>query len=99
MCFKPVFGRCPWKHKKNEELDFNEGIQYSNVANSSSTNRIPSSNKDVNTTTKYSIQESENNSLEMIKVENSEAKYIDNKSEEHNIYFRFDDIEFYYYLK
>ena len=44
-------------------------------------------------------QKSENNSLEMIKVENSEAKYIDNKSEEHNIYFRFDDIEFYYYLK
>lgn len=49
-------------YKKNEELDFNEGIQYSNVANSSSTNSIPSSNKDVNTTTKYSIQESENNS-------------------------------------
>ena len=48
-------------YKKNEELDFNEGIQYSNVANSSSTNSIPSSNKDVNTTTKYSIQESENN--------------------------------------
>ena len=48
--------------KKNKELDFNEGIQYSNVANSSITNSIPSLTKDVNTTTKYYIQKNENNS-------------------------------------
>lgn len=49
-------------YKKNKELDFNEGIRYSNVANSFINNSIPSQKKDVNTTTKYSIQESENNS-------------------------------------
>ena len=45
-------------YQKNKELDFNEGIQYSNVANSFSNNSIAPSNEDVNTT-KYSIQESE----------------------------------------
>ena len=49
-------------YKKNKELDFNEGIQYSNVANSSIENSIASQDEDVNTTTKYSKQESENNS-------------------------------------
>lgn len=49
-------------YKKNKELDFNEGIQYSNVANSSIDNSIASQDEDVNTTTKYSKQESENNS-------------------------------------
>ena len=49
-------------YKKNEELDFNEGIQYSNVANSSIKDSITPQNENVNTTTKYSMQESENNS-------------------------------------
>lgn len=49
-------------YKKNEELDFNEGIQYSNVANSSINNSIASTNKNVNDTIKYSMPESENNS-------------------------------------
>lgn len=49
-------------YKKNEELDFNERIQYSNVANSSIKDSIAPQTKDVNTTTKYSMQESENNS-------------------------------------
>lgn len=49
-------------YKKNEELDFNEGIQYSNVANSSIKDSITPQNENVNTTTKYSTQESENNS-------------------------------------
>lgn len=49
-------------YKKNEELDFNEGIQYSNVANSSIRDSIAPQNENVNTTTKYSMQESENNS-------------------------------------
>lgn len=49
-------------YKKNEELDFNEGIQYSNVANSSIKDSIAPQNENVNTTTKYSMQESENNS-------------------------------------
>lgn len=49
-------------YKKNEKLDFNEGIQYSNVANSSINNSIASKNRDVNTTTEYSMPESENNS-------------------------------------
>lgn len=48
-------------YKKNEELDFNEGIQYSNVANSSIKDSITPQNENVNTTTKYSMQESENN--------------------------------------
>ena len=50
-------------YTKNKESDFNEGIQYSNVADSSITNSIPPSGKDVNTTTKYSMQESGNNSV------------------------------------
>lgn len=49
-------------YKKNEELDFNEGIQYSNVANSSIKDSITPQNENVNTTTKYSMQESEKNS-------------------------------------
>lgn len=49
-------------YKKNEELDFNEGIQYSNVANSSIKDSITPQNENVNNTTKYSMQESENNS-------------------------------------
>ena len=49
-------------YTKNKESDFNEGIQYSNVADSSITNRIPPSGEDVNTSTKYSMQESGNNS-------------------------------------
>ena len=49
-------------YKKNEELDFNEGIQYSNVANSSINNSIALTNKNVNDTIKYSMSESENNS-------------------------------------
>ncbi len=50
-------------YTKNKESDFNEGIQYSNVADSSITNSIPPSGEDVNTTTKYSMQESGNNSV------------------------------------
>jgi len=46
---------------KKEESDFNEGIQYPNIADSSSNNSIAPSNKNVNTA-KYSMQESENNS-------------------------------------
>ena len=46
---------------KKEESDFNEGIQYPNIADSSSNNSIAPSNENVNTT-KYSMQESENNS-------------------------------------
>lgn len=53
-------------YKKNKELDFNEGIQYSNVANSSK-NSISSAKLDVNTNTKYSIPESENNTKNSIK--------------------------------
>lgn len=45
---------------KNKELNFNEGIQYSNVVNSSIDNSIASTNENVNTT-KYSMQKSENN--------------------------------------
>lgn len=52
----------PQLNNKNEELDFNEGIQYSNVANSSIKDSIAPQNENVNTTTKYSMQESENNS-------------------------------------
>lgn len=52
-------------YKKNKELDFNEGIQYSNVANSSIDNSIAPQNNDVNTTTKYSTQESENNTTKL----------------------------------
>lgn len=48
-------------YTKNKESDFNEGIQYSNVADSSITNSIPPSGEDVNTTTKYSMQEPKNN--------------------------------------
>ena len=50
-------------YTKNKESDFNEGIQYSDVADSSITNSIPPSGEDVNTTTKYSMQESGNNSV------------------------------------
>ena len=45
---------------KNKESDFNEGIQYSNVADSSINNSITPTNEDVNTT-KHSMQKSENN--------------------------------------
>ena len=54
---------------KKEEPDFNERIQYPNVADSSSTNSITPSNENVNTT-KYSMQESENNSANLPKTDN-----------------------------
>lgn len=49
-------------YEKNRESDFNEGIQYSNVADSSINNSITPLEKDVNTS-KYSMQESKNNTL------------------------------------
>lgn len=52
-------------------------------------NSIPSQNSDVNTTTKYSIQESENNS-KIVKIKNGEAIHRDNNEKDNNIYFRFD---------
>lgn len=92
-------------YKKNKELDFNEGIQYSNVANSSIENSIASQDEDVNTTTKYSKQESENNSdsFNLLKstkddrkkisvhISDEKAVYKDKNGNENNIYFRFDN--------
>lgn len=82
-------------YKKNEELDFNEGIQYSNVANSSIKDSITPQNENVNTTTKYSMQESEKNSQNhtknLVEIKNNESKYIDNNGKEQDIYFRFDE--------
>ena len=43
-------------YTKKEGSDFNEGIQYSNVAEPSSNNRIPTSNNNVNTTNNSSMQ-------------------------------------------
>lgn len=92
-------------YKKNKELDFNEGIQYSNVANSSIENSIASQDEDVNTATKYSKQESENNSdsFNLLKstkddrkkisvhISDEKAVYKDKNGNENNIYFRFDN--------
>lgn len=74
-------------YKKNKELDFNEGIQYSNVANSSITNSIPSSTKDVNTTTKYSIQENENNAQLSEEAKKQLHRYIHMDKEQLNKVF------------
>ena len=52
-------------YTKKEGSDFNEGIQYSNVAEPSSTNSIPTSNNNVKTTNNNSMQESKNNSVEI----------------------------------
>lgn len=68
-------------YTKNEELDFNKGIQYSDVANSSTNNSILSSDKDVNTTTKYSIQESENNSGSFFMQDNKGRKLSEKQYE------------------
>lgn len=48
-------------YTKKEGSDFNEGIQYSNVAEPSSNNRIPTSNNNVNTTNNSSMQNNVNN--------------------------------------
>lgn len=48
-------------YSKKEGSDFNEGIQYSNVAEPSSNNRIPTSNNNVNTTNNSSMQNNVNN--------------------------------------
>lgn len=48
-------------YTKKEGSDFNEGIQYSNVAGPSSNNRIPTSNNNVNTTNNSSMQNNVNN--------------------------------------
>ena len=70
--------------KRTNKID---KVQFPVSPKSSSNNSIPSSNKDVNTTTKYSIQENENNSL---KIEDDEIKYTNNEGEDRNLYFRFD---------
>lgn len=60
-----------------------------------STNSIAPIKDDVNTTTKYSIQESEKNSQNhtknLVEIKNNESKYIDNNGKEQDIYFRFDE--------
>ena len=48
-------------YSKKEGSDFNEGIQYSNVAEPSSNNRIPTSSNNVNTTNNSSMQNNVNN--------------------------------------
>lgn len=48
-------------YTKKEGSDFNEGIQYSNVAEPSSNNRIPTSNNNFNTTNNSSMQNNVNN--------------------------------------
>lgn len=68
-------------YTKNKESDFNEGIQYSNVADSSITNSIPPSGEDVNTTTKYSMQESENNSGSF-SVQDNQGKKLSKRQQE-----------------
>ena len=68
-------------YTKNKESDFNEGIQYSNVADSSITNSIPPSGEDVNTTNKYSMQESENNSGSF-SVQDNQGKKLSNRQQE-----------------
>ena len=73
------------KFAKIYEQKKEKGTGFSTVANSNTS--IPSSSKDVNTTTKYSIQENENNSL---KIEDDEIKYTNNEGEDRNLYFRFD---------
>ena len=56
------------------------------------TNSLPSTQQNVNSKIqKYSMQESEKNTQNTIKINNDgEAKYIDNKNTEQPIYFRFD---------
>lgn len=71
-------------YKKNEELDFNERIQYSNVANSSIKDSIAPQTKDVNTTTKYSMQESENDSQLSEKAKRELHRYVHMNKEELN---------------
>ena len=61
---------------KKEESDFNEWIQYPNVADSSSTNSIAPSNENVNTA-KYSMQESENNSGSFNLPKNHKQQQLD----------------------
>ena len=60
-----------------------------------STNSIAPIKDDVNTTTKYSMQESEKNSQNhtknLVEIKNNESKYIDNNGKEQDIYFRFDE--------
>ena len=62
--------------KRTNKID---KVQFPVSPKSSSNNSISSSNKDVNTTTKYSIQENENNSL---KIEDDEIKYTNNEGED-----------------
>lgn len=67
-------------YNKNKATTLNEGIQYSDIS-SASNNSIQSTQKNVNDTTKYSKQESENNSGSFnLSNDNIQDKKSSNKS-------------------
>lgn len=80
--------------KKVYEQKNDQGTGFSTVARSTIDSITPQ-NENVNTTTKYSMQESENNSQNhtknLVEIKNNESKYIDNNGKEQDIYFRFDE--------
>lgn len=80
--------------KKVYEQKNDQGTGFSTVARSTIDSITPQ-NENVNTTTKYSMQESEKNSQNhtknLVEIKNNESKYIDNNGKEQDIYFRFDE--------
>lgn len=83
---------------KNNKLEkiYEKKKPSANIASqSASIDSITPQNENVNTTTKYSMQESENNSQNhtnnLVEIKNNESKYIDNNGKEQDIYFRFDE--------
>lgn len=83
------------KNNKLEKIYEKKKPSANITSQSASINSITPQNENVNTTTKYSIQESEKNSQNhtknLVEIKNNESKYIDNNGKEQDIYFRFDE--------